>query len=160
MVIEDVDLKRNVEDQPRRSRARVAHAVLASFLALALGLGVWGIFALHDTNRAKATTAQTHHNLVTTLASVSAVTASLHSQEAALATAQGQALTEKAELGVDKAALTKAQATLFFAGLDVTQLNTCLNGVVRALNQLSLNDIVDATATLQSALPSCKAASG
>ena len=160
MVTEDVDPNTDVESQPRRSRPRTAHAVLASLLALALVLGLWGLLALHDTDRAKASTAQTQQTLSTTLASVSAVTASLHSQQAVLSTAQGQALTEKAELGVDKAALTKAQATLFFEGLDVTQLNTCLDGVVRALNQLSLNDIADATTTLQSALPSCKAASG
>jgi hypothetical protein len=163
MTTEDLDVDLTDETTTTPPAPRIVSRPSRLLIALLVGaviIGGWGLWVRHDTHRAEALTAETQRHVAATVADISEVTASLRGDIAHLSAQQSQSQTEQAQLTSDRSALSKAQATLFYEGIDVTQLNTCLSGVVKALNALSLNDVADATTALQSVLASCKAANG
>ena len=69
----------------------------------------------------------------------------------------GQALAAAAiRLSNDQAALARADASVFVNGIDIADLNSCLSGVERALNQLGVGDSGGAVTTLGSVSVPCQ----
>jgi len=62
------------------------------------------------------------------------------------------------ELYLAQGALTSANQSVFTTGVAIDQLNTCLNGVVEALNQLSVGQQAGALSTLGTVQQACSAA--
>jgi hypothetical protein len=78
---------------------------------------------------------------------------------AAESTAAGTTLsTETAQLTAAQAQLASTEADVFTNGVSIGQLDTCLAGVERALNQISLNDQQGAEASLDGVATACRAA--
>jgi hypothetical protein len=78
---------------------------------------------------------------------------------AAESTAAGATLsTETAQLTAAQAQLASTEADVFTNGVSISQLDTCLAGVERALNQISLNDQQGAAASLDGVATACRAA--
>jgi hypothetical protein len=65
---------------------------------------------------------------------------------------------DTAQLASVQAQLASTEANVFANGVSINDLDTCLSGVERALNQISLNDQVDAASTLDGVAASCRAA--
>jgi hypothetical protein len=60
------------------------------------------------------------------------------------------------QLAADQAQLARAQAGLFAQGVSISDLDTCLSGVQKALNQIALDDESGAATTLSGVASSCK----
>jgi uncharacterized protein HemX len=65
---------------------------------------------------------------------------------------------DSSQLAADQAQLARAQAGLFAQGVSISDLDTCLSGVEKSLNQISLGDESGAAATLSGVASSCKEA--
>ena len=62
------------------------------------------------------------------------------------------------QLAADQAQLARAQADVFAQGVSISDLDTCLSGVEKSLNQISLDDQTGAAATLSGVASNCKEA--
>jgi hypothetical protein len=77
----------------------------------------------------------------------------------AQATSAAQILaTETAQLASVQSQLASAEADVFANGVSINDLDLCLSGVERALNQISLDDQAGAAATLDGVASSCRGA--
>jgi hypothetical protein len=139
----------------RRWRLRVAYAAVVVVLAAAVAVGISNRAHLHRTDAEVATTrAQLRHALV-----------EAHRAESTLAAVSAQAATAAHVLATETAQLTSVQSQLastesdvFANGISINDLDVCLSGVERALNQISLDDQNGAAATLDGVAESCRGA--
>jgi uncharacterized protein HemX len=113
-----------------------------------------------------------HAHLGQARSSLSSERARLRHTEALAATArselaavQGQSdaaghtlASESTQLAADQAQLAHAQADVFAQGVSISELDTCLSGVEKSLNQISLDDQSGAAATLNGVAANCRAA--
>jgi len=60
------------------------------------------------------------------------------------------------QLAADQTQLAHAQAEIFAQGVSISQLDTCLSGVEKSLNQISLGDQTAAAATLSGVAANCQ----
>jgi len=60
------------------------------------------------------------------------------------------------QLAADQAQLARAQAGIFAQGVSISDLDMCLSGVEKSLNQISLDDESGAAATLSGVASTCK----
>ncbi len=88
-----------------------------------------------------------------------------HRAEAGLATVTAQSTaaastlaTETSQLAAANAQLESTEANVFANGVSINNLDACLAGVERALNQISLNDQAGAATTLNGVAAACRAA--
>ncbi len=63
---------------------------------------------------------------------------------------------ETDQLAADQTQLARAQAKVFAQGVSISQLDTCLSGVEKSLNQISLGDQTEAAATLSGVSTNCQ----
>jgi len=64
--------------------------------------------------------------------------------------------TETSELAAAQAQLASTEVDVFTNGVSINQLDTCLAGVERALNQISLHDQEGAAASLDAVATACR----
>jgi hypothetical protein len=113
-----------------------------------------------------------HTNLQHTTTSLNVERSQLRHTEALLATARshlaavqsqsdaaGHTLSsESAQLDAAQTELARTQADVFDQGVSISELDTCLAGVEKSLNQISLSDQSGAAATLEGVAANCRAA--
>ncbi len=106
---------------------------------------------------------RTNGSLTTTRAELRRTIQQIATSRAALAkvghqsTAAGQTLeTETARLGADQQQLSAAEANIHNNGVSISDLDTCLSGVEKALNQISLGNTSGAAGTLNGVSASCR----
>jgi hypothetical protein len=134
-------------------RLLVAYAVGLLVLVSAVGAA----FELHSqlgrTNRSLTSTRAELRRTLEQVATTSGALASIAGQS----TAAGQSLEmETAQLGADQQQLAAAEANIHANGVSIADLDTCLSGVERALNQISLGNKSGAAATLNGVASSCR----
>jgi hypothetical protein len=146
---------RGVARRGGRHRLRWAYAAIVVVVAVAVAVGLSSRAQLQRTDTELTATRGRLHLAVDRARAaevrLSAVTAEA-SSAASLLTA------ETAQLASVQAQLASTEANVFANGVSINDLDTCLSGVERALNQISLDDQVDAAATLNSVAGSCRAA--
>jgi hypothetical protein len=84
----------------------------------------------------------------------------LGNAEARLASTESSLASAQAGLASSQAGLANADANLALQGASITALNTCLGGVERALNQISVTDQQGAVSSLSAVSESCQAIQG
>jgi ABC-type transport system involved in cytochrome bd biosynthesis fused ATPase/permease subunit len=113
-----------------------------------------------------------HHHLQQTDSALAAQRAELRRTESQLAVAQSELTTvqgqsdatgrilssESTQLATDQARLARAQADLFDQGISISELDTCISGVEKSLNQIALGVQAGAVATLESVAGNCQSA--
>jgi uncharacterized protein HemX len=148
--------------RPRAGRRRwMAVALLLLVAAAAIG-----VMAGNEV-QANSRFDQAHRSLVATRAGTGVVDARLAAARADLATLDGQVSADSAVLAADTSTLDSALVELAESRESVANqstaigdLHTCLGGVEKALNALSLNDQAHAVAALQAVATACTAAVG
>jgi hypothetical protein len=116
-------------------------------------------FELHSqlgrTNRSLTSTRAELRRTLEQVATTGAALARITGQS----TAAGQTLEmETAQLGTDQQQLAAAEANIHANGVSIADLDTCLSGVEKALNQISLGNKSGAVATLNGVASSCRKA--
>jgi hypothetical protein len=139
----------------RRWPVRVTYAVVIVVLGIGVAIGVSSRAQLHRTDAAEASTqAQLRHTLDQARRAEATLTA-----VSAQATSAAQILaSETAQLASVQSQLASAEADVFANGVSINDLDLCLSGVERALNQISLDDQAGAAATLDGVASSCRGA--
>ncbi|MGZ4797571.1 MAG: hypothetical protein ACXV8T_16900 [Acidimicrobiia bacterium] len=148
-------------------RRRAGIVVGLGLVAVLVGLGLWRRAGLIDERAAAravrhrdlATLTRTRATLQQTVlraGRIETTNATLRATAAELTT-YANALADQIR-GVER---DRDDATLsaFYAGGQAGQLHTCLDGITRALNQVSVGD-VHSVATLESVRSACRAVSG
>ncbi|HMD46192.1 MAG TPA: hypothetical protein VKG43_08540 [Acidimicrobiales bacterium] len=145
----------------RTRRFRLA-IVLVSAAVLAATLVVW-----RDDVGTRAALARTTAALGQTVRQQRAVVGQLDSVESAVAAAErrhqaaGAALEQvSAELAQTRGALTNTDQGVLFSSVAIEQLNTCLGGVVEALNQLAVGQVPGAVSSLNAVHQDCSTVAG
>jgi len=160
----DPPADRQQADQPtvdRRDRRRAVRRLMVAYVAV-LALLIGGVVVAVTANHGLRTT---DHQLATVRVRLQLTIGRAHAAEhrldtvAAQSTAAGTTLsTETAQLTAAQAQLASTEADVFTNGVSISQLDTCLAGVERALNQISLNDQQGAAASLDGVAAACRAA--
>lgn len=143
--------------RPRGPRRRLPIAYTFGLLALiaAAGVGVGSRVALSHTAASLSTTRVDLHRAVARLGATRSQLAEVNSQSDAAARTLASVTSE---LYADQAELARAQTNIVSKGVSISELDTCLSGVERALNQISVGDQSGAATTLSGASASCRAA--
>jgi hypothetical protein len=131
-----------------------AWLVGATLLVAAALFGLVAQGRLHHTDQVEATArASLHHSRLVAAAehgSWAEVSSAAARRGRTLAAAQGQ-------LSALRFQLSEAQASAFFGGINIADLDQCLAGVEQSLNELSLSDPEGAVASLTAVSPQCNA---
>jgi septal ring factor EnvC (AmiA/AmiB activator) len=136
---------------------RLVMALSACLLVLA-ALVVVGAVAHGDLEHTAGTLAVEQTELAQSQAQLSAARNRLAAMESQSDTA-GRALSAaSARLATAQSQLARAQANVSAQGVSISNLDTCLAGVEKALNQIALADPSGAATTLQSVASNCRAA--
>ncbi len=135
---------------------------LGLVIALVVSLGTWELTAdlgaratLRQTDRAVAALQQRQRDLEVRLDAAQARLASAGRQRDAAKAALRQV---SADLYLTQAALNGANESVYVNVGAIDTLNTCLNGVVEALNQLSIGQRNNAVQSLQAVQQACSKA--
>jgi hypothetical protein len=119
------------------------------------------VYGVHVHNQDR----RTHSALVTARVQLKRTIAQLSSARTTLGTLTGQSAAAGDTLATDErrleslqADLSRAEASQFFSGVNISTLDECLAGVERALNQVSLSDPAGAAMTLSGVSAVCAAA--
>jgi len=151
------------ETPPRRRRRRlvlvVVPAVLVGSAVLAAAVRS-DLQVRSELRQARSSLSTTRTRLTSTLENLSAVKTSLTAT-----TTQGETLRVALditawELAGARANLTTTQSSLSNADTGIVTLNTCLGGVEKALNQISVGDQSGAVGSISAVAGSCQAAQG
>jgi hypothetical protein len=146
---------RRADRSRTRRRLTVAYVGLLAVLLAGVVVAVTAGQGLHRTDdQLVAVRVRLHHTLVRARAAEHRLDA-VSSQSAA---AGATLAAETAQLTAAQAQLASTEANVFTNGVSINQLDTCLAGVERALNQISLNDQQGAAASLDGVAPACRAA--
>jgi septal ring factor EnvC (AmiA/AmiB activator) len=144
---------------PSRRGRWIAGLAVAALLAAALGYLVDDQVRAHDQlDRARSSLGVTQHRTKTTSAELADLRRDLDllaKQVGSDATALNQ---DGSQLKGAQAALAAAQANVSQQDTRITSLRTCLGGVERALNALSVGKQGRAVAALESVAASCSSA--
>jgi hypothetical protein len=144
-----------VRPNQRRWRVRVAYAMVIVALGVGVAIGVSSRAQLHRTD---AEVASTQARLRHTLDQARRAEATLTAVSAQATSAASILATETAQLASVQSQLASAEADVFTNGVSINDLDLCLSGVERALNQISLADQAGAAATLDGVAASCRGA--
>ena len=139
------------ESKPPRKRRVIVIAAVVLLVAAIVGVAV-------------------HYQLERSVTSLNAERAQLRRTETMLLTTQSQltALQKQSDaagsslesattlLAADQTKLADAQTKVFAQGVSISELDTCLSGVEKSLNQISLGDQSAAAATLSSVAANCQ----
>lgn len=140
-----------------RTGRRLMMALSAALLVLA-ALVVVGAVAHGNLEHTTATLGVERIRLSQSDAQLNAARHRLAAVESQSDTA-GRALSAaSSRLATAQSQLARAQADVSTQGVSISNLDTCLAGVEKALNQLALADQPGAVATLQSVASNCRAA--
>jgi hypothetical protein len=142
-----------------RPTVRVVYRAVVALVVAALVAAVVVAFVSHgQLRRADSTLATTRSELRHTLAAVAASRTELLAVTGRAEVA-GQTLTAAAaQLATDQTRLAQAQADEFYQGVSINQLDLCLAGVEKSLNQISLGNTSSAAATLEGVAANCRSA--
>ena len=150
---------RRATPRPARRLGWIIGLALALLFAAALG------YVVNDTVQENASYDRAHSALETTGRKTTSVSATLAQLHAALALLSARVASDSAADTQDTNQLKAAQAALASLQAHVTEqtaligsLQTCLGGVERALNALSVGRTDHAIAALQAVTSSCKSA--
>jgi septal ring factor EnvC (AmiA/AmiB activator) len=153
--IEDTDQPTPVSGD--RTGRRLVAALIAGLLVLA-ALVVLGAVAHGDLEHTAGTLAVERTRLAQSQSQLSAARHRLAAVQSQSDTA-GRALSAAStRLATAQSQLARAQADVSTQGVSISNLDTCLAGVEKALNQIALADQPGAVATLQSVASNCRAA--
>jgi hypothetical protein len=141
----------------RRAVGRLTVAYIA-VLALLVGGVVVALTANHGLHGTDAQLAAVRLRLEQTVGRARVAERQLGTVTAASAAAGTTLRAETAQLTAAQAQLASTEADVFTNGVSIGQLDTCLAGVERALNQISLNDQQGAAASLNGVATACRAA--
>jgi chromosome segregation ATPase len=104
-------------------------------------------------------------DLAATQARLTGAEAQLHVAQNELSAVRGQSATAgqalakaTSQLASAQSQLAKAQTDVSSQGVSISDLDTCLAGVEKALNQIALQDQAGAAVTLQGVAGNCRAA--
>jgi hypothetical protein len=140
-----------------RTGRRLATALVAGIILLA-ALAVAGVVAHRDLEHTAHSVAVERALLAQSQSKLSAARGRLAAVQSQSDTA-GQALSAAStRLATAQSQLARAQANVSTQGVSISNLDTCLAGVEKALNQIALGDQSEAAATLQSVASNCQAA--
>jgi hypothetical protein len=144
-----------------RERRRAARRLTAAYLAV-LALLVGGLVVavaanhrLHGTDDQLATVRVRLEHTISRARVAEHRLDTVTAESAAAGTTLGA---ETARLAAAQARLASTETDVFANGVSIGQLDTCLAGVERALNQISLNDQQGAAASLDGVATACRAA--
>jgi hypothetical protein len=141
----------------RRTRRRLA--VTYAVGGVMLVAAVVAAFAVHARlGRTDGSLASTGAELHRTIAQVAVARKDLAAVSNQSTVAVSVLSTESAQLAADQQQLAAAEATIHAKGVSISDLDTCLSGVEKALNQISLGDRGGAAATLGGVSASCQRA--
>lgn len=142
-----------------RPTFRAAYRAVLGLMVAALVAAVVVASVSHgQLRRADSTLATTRTELRHTLAAVASSRTELLAVTGRAEVA-GQTLTAAAaQLATDQTRLARAQADQFYQGVSINQLDLCLAGVEKALNQISLANTSGAAATLEGVAANCRSA--
>ena len=147
--------------RPRRYRDRTGRRLVAGLVAgllLLAALVVVGVVAHRDLEHTADTLAVERARLAQSQSQLSAARHRLAAVQSQSATAGRALSTASARLATAQSQLARAQADVSTQGVSISNLDTCLAGVEKALNQIALADQTGAAATLQSVASNCRAA--
>ncbi len=156
-----------------RRRLLAAAAVLAAVALLIAGV-LSDLHVRAELRSARLSLGVTRARLADTLHNLSAVESrlvvatnrsdslqvTLDTTEVELATAEESLASTASNLASTKTSLANASAGLFYQGADIAALNTCLDGVAKALNQIAVGNQPGAVASLGVVAGSCQSAQG
>jgi hypothetical protein len=141
----------------RRTRRRLA--VTYAVGGVMLVAAVVAAFAVHaQLGRTDGSLASTSAGLHRTIAQVATARKDLAAVSNQSTVAASVLSAESAQLAADQQQLAAAEATIHAKGVSISDLDTCLSGVEKALNQISLGDRGGAAATLGGVSASCQRA--
>ena len=141
----------------RRTRRRLA--VTYAVGGVMLVAAVVAAFAVHARlGRTDGSLASTGAELHRTIAQVAVARKDLAAVSNQSTVAASVLSTESAQLAADQQQLAAAEATIHAKGVSISDLDTCLSGVEKALNQISLGDRGGAATTLGGVSASCQRA--
>jgi hypothetical protein len=139
------------------SRTTIRLVSLAA-LALLVVAVVVGFDSHSQLGRTSSTLVATRAELRHTLASVATARAELTAVTGQADVAEHTLAGAEAELAADQARLARSQADEFYQGVSINQLDLCLAGVEKSLNQISLGDPSGAATTLNGVAANCQGA--
>jgi hypothetical protein len=140
---------------PRRWRLRVVYLVAAIVVVATTAVAV----ASHNQlGRTESDLARTRATLHHTLGRLTVARRHLAATTAASTTAEKTLDAESAALAADQKALANAQANIYSNGVSIGNLDTCLSGVQKALNLISLGNQSGGAASLSDVSASCQSA--
>jgi hypothetical protein len=140
-----------------RSRRRLlaVYAIGALLLVSSVVAACWLHAQLGRTNASLTSTRLELRRAIERVATARAELATVSTQSEVAGRTLG---TESAQLAADQQQLTAAEANVHAKGVSIADLDTCLSGVERALNQISLGNQSAAATTLSSVSTSCQSA--
>ncbi len=141
--------------RPGRRHRPVAYAVELLVLAAALVTAVDLHAQLGRTNGSLTSTRAELHRTIGQVAVAREELATVSDQSNAAARTLE---TETVQLAADQQQLSDAEASIHAKGVSISDLVTCLSGVERALNQISLGNQSGAATTLNGVSSSCRSA--
>ena len=151
----------NTDPPPPVSRDRTGRrlvAALSAGLLVLAALVVVGAVAHGDLEHTAGTLAVERAQLAQSNAQLSAARHRLAAVQSQSDTAGHALSAASARLATAQSQLARAQADVSTQGVSISNLDTCLAGVEKALNQLALADQAGAVASLQSVASNCRAA--
>jgi hypothetical protein len=106
--------------------------------------------------RTEALLAATRGQLNHTVASLAAARSALTTRTGQSETAGRTLASASAQLAADQAQLAHAQAQVYSQGVSISELDICLAGVEKSLNQISVGDESGAASTLSGVASNCR----
>jgi hypothetical protein len=142
---------------PKRWRRRLLAAAAFALFAATAGFLVGGeVQAKTQFALAHASIESTRHRIDAVLGDLASVRGSLHAVNGEVDANAAALASDTAELRSVQGALAQAQANVSAQGSNITALNTCLGGVEKAMNALSVGDQASAIAALNATSASCQ----
>lgn len=151
------DRRPDLRADHRRARRRltVVYAVVVALLVSGTIVAIGAHGRLHTTDDQLTAVRIRLHQTIGRAQRADRSLAAVTAQSAAAATTLA---TETSQLAAAQAQLASAEVNVFTNGVSINQLDTCLAGVERALNQISLNDQQGAATSLDGVAAACRAA--
>ena len=140
-----------------RIARRLVTGLVAGLLVLVALVAV-GVVAHRDLEHTADTLAVAQTRLAESQSQLSAARRRLAAVQSQSATAGRALSTASARLATAQSQLARTQADVSTQGVSISNLDACLAGVEKALNQIALANQTGAAATLQSVASNCRAA--
>jgi uncharacterized protein HemX len=140
---------------PTRWRLRLVYLGVALLLAAGTVVAVASHNQLQRTETHLAGTQTTLHRTLSQLVAARKLLATTTGQSAAAKTTLDA---ESADLAADQKQLATAQGNVYSNGISIGNLDTCLSGVQKALNLISLGNQAGGAAALSAVSSSCQSA--